>query len=264
MADQGKWFKLWCSSLDDQCLEDLSIHDWFCWVRLGAYIKKQGKDGTLTIVSPARALVNLFRVSTFDDVIATIKRLPNCTLRRSDFTVSPETLSTVSYEFEFKNWFKYQHDFSSDRVRNFRARKAHRETAQEEKRSRRDVEVEEKRLKTTKQGAFTKPSALEVTAYAKTIGFELDGQRFCDHYEANGWKVGRNPMRSWQAAVRTWKNRNPGDIHAPNGSPRGVSYKALARAKRADEESRTIASPREVIAGVGNLSDVQAKTGPDR
>lgn len=57
---------------------------------------------------------------------------------------------------------------------------------------------------------FSKPSALEVKDYAKSIGFELDGERFCDHYEANGWKVGRNPMRSWQAAVRTWKNRNPG------------------------------------------------------
>lgn len=53
---------------------------------------------------------------------------------------------------------------------------------------------------------FSKPTAEEVTAYAKTINFALDGSRFIDYYEANGWKVGRNAMKSWQAAVRTWKS----------------------------------------------------------
>lgn len=55
---------------------------------------------------------------------------------------------------------------------------------------------------------FSKPSITEVTEYAKSIGFNLEGQKFCDYYEANGWKVGRNPMKSWQAAVRTWKNKD--------------------------------------------------------
>lgn len=70
--------------------------------------------------------------------------------------------------------------------------------------------VEDNKTSTKRVRVFCKPSALEVSTYAKTIGFELDGQKFCDHYESNGWKVGRNPMRSWEAAVRTWKNRNPG------------------------------------------------------
>ena len=26
-----------------------------------------------------------------------------------------------------------------------------------------------------------------------------------DHYTANGWRVGKNPMRDWKAAVRTWE-----------------------------------------------------------
>ena len=26
-----------------------------------------------------------------------------------------------------------------------------------------------------------------------------------DYYESNGWKVGRNPMKSWQATCRTWQ-----------------------------------------------------------
>ena len=33
-------------------------------------------------------------------------------------------------------------------------------------------------------------------------------QRFVDYYESNGWKVGKNPMKDWRAAVRTWKQQN--------------------------------------------------------
>lgn len=44
-----------------------------------------------------------------------------------------------------------------------------------------------------------------VRAYALSIGYDLDGERFCDFYEMKGWKVGRNYMVDWKAAVRTWK-----------------------------------------------------------
>ncbi|MBQ6670217.1 MAG: hypothetical protein IJM80_01140, partial [Firmicutes bacterium] len=35
-------------------------------------------------------------------------------------------------------------------------------------------------------------------------GYSIDPERFIDYYDANGWKVGRNPMKDWKAAVRTW------------------------------------------------------------
>ncbi|HIJ71892.1 MAG TPA: hypothetical protein HPP87_11090, partial [Planctomycetes bacterium] len=55
---------------------------------------------------------------------------------------------------------------------------------------------------------FQRPSADEVSKYAESIGFELDGSRFVDFYEAKGWMVGKNRMRNWRAAVRTWKARS--------------------------------------------------------
>jgi hypothetical protein len=59
----------------------------------------------------------------------------------------------------------------------------------------------------TKTARFEKPTAASVTEYAATISFKLDGQTFLDYYEANGWKVGRNPMKDWKATVRNWKTR---------------------------------------------------------
>lgn len=56
---------------------------------------------------------------------------------------------------------------------------------------------------------FKKPTVEEVQAYCEERGNSVDPTRFLDFYESNGWRVGKNPMKSWQAAVRTWE-RNGG------------------------------------------------------
>jgi hypothetical protein len=61
-------------------------------------------------------------------------------------------------------------------------------------------------IKNTK---FIRPTASEVNEYAKEIGFiSLDSSYFLDHYDSNGWLVGKNPMKDWKAAVRTWKRNS--------------------------------------------------------
>lgn len=40
-------------------------------------------------------------------------------------------------------------------------------------------------------------------------GYSADhAQIFWNHYESNGWKVGRNQMKDWKATVRNWIIRN--------------------------------------------------------
>lgn len=51
---------------------------------------------------------------------------------------------------------------------------------------------------------FKAPSVEDVTRYCQEQGYTLDAEKFCLYYESNGWKVGKNPMKNWQAAVRTW------------------------------------------------------------
>lgn len=52
------------------------------------------------------------------------------------------------------------------------------------------------------------PSFADVDSYCKSRNNGIDAQRFIDHYTSNGWKVGKNPMVDWQAAVRTWEKNN--------------------------------------------------------
>jgi hypothetical protein len=64
--------------------------------------------------------------------------------------------------------------------------------------------------KKTTYSAFVKPTADDLKAYAQSIGYKLNAESFLAYYEANGWMVGRNHMKSWQAAMRTWKIRDAG------------------------------------------------------
>ena len=55
---------------------------------------------------------------------------------------------------------------------------------------------------------FTPPTLDEVKEYCRERGNGIDAEKFCAYYGANGWKVGKNPMKDWRAAVRSWeKNR---------------------------------------------------------
>lgn len=74
----------------------------------------------------------------------------------------------------------------------------------------------------TKESArkvFIKPTPLEVTQYATEIGFQLDGVKFVDYYESKGWVVGKSPMKSWQACVRTWKANGYGNGNGSKQTP---------------------------------------------
>lgn len=54
---------------------------------------------------------------------------------------------------------------------------------------------------------FTPPSVDEVREYCSEKGYTFDPEAFVAFYESKGWKVGRNPMKSWQAACTTWEKR---------------------------------------------------------
>jgi hypothetical protein len=62
--------------------------------------------------------------------------------------------------------------------------------------------LETKRAASTK---FTPPSLSDIIAYTNDV--DLSKKFYC-HYESNGWKVGKNSMKSWRAAADQWKARD--------------------------------------------------------
>ena len=188
MADQKKWFKVWTSILIDPHHSNMSLQDVGRWTRLGALTVSQGDHGKLVLIPPAKTFSLLMDCANLEDAIMSIKVLPNVQIERGDN--DNRTITVI-----IKNWFKYQMDSTGyERLKRSRYKRRLREDKDKEKNI------------SPKSPSFLKPTALEITDYAKSIGFELVGQTFCDFYEARGWNYKRNqPMKDWRAAVRYWK-----------------------------------------------------------
>lgn len=86
-----------------------------------------------------------------------------------------------------------------------------------------DIEIEKE-----KRNIFVAPTLEEVEAYCTERGNNVDAQKFIDYYTSNGWKVGKNKMKDWKAAVRTWerndKGRDSGNAQKSSGSKWNIHY----------------------------------------
>ena len=73
-----------------------------------------------------------------------------------------------------------------------------------------DIEIDKERVKKESRN-FVPPTLQEVKAYCQERIREghpaVNPERFIDFYESKGWMVGKNKMKDWKAAVRTWENR---------------------------------------------------------
>lgn len=87
-----------------------------------------------------------------------------------------------------------------------------------EKESEKEIESEKEKKK-----RFVPPTVEEVRAYCQERNNGIDPEEFVDWYQAKNWKVGKDKMSDWKAAVRTWERRRkekttskqqPGNIFA--------------------------------------------------
>ena len=84
-----------------------------------------------------------------------------------------------------------------------------------------NIEREKKADKSATRSQFSKPTIEECFSYCKELGlstYDYNGQQkshaqttaeaFFDYYESNGWKVGKNTMKNWRAALNGWIRRD--------------------------------------------------------
>ena len=59
-----------------------------------------------------------------------------------------------------------------------------------------------------KVARFQKPTIEQLKEYMSEQGMNDIAENWLNHYEANGWMVGKVKMKDWKASVRTWKTNN--------------------------------------------------------
>ena len=55
---------------------------------------------------------------------------------------------------------------------------------------------------------FKIPTVEEIKSYCIERNNNVDAERFYNYYQSKGWMIGKNKMKDWKAAIRTWERKN--------------------------------------------------------
>lgn len=103
----------------------------------------------------------------------------------------------------------------------------------------------EKEINTTNR--FIKPSIEEVRNYCLERKNNVKAEQFIDFYESKNWFIGKNKMKDWKAAVRTWERNNKGKIEIESNNPKRYETGEVRRLQAIRDEKHTC-DPRKAQA----------------
>ena len=223
-----KWIKIVTDVFDDEktiLIESMPEADSIIviWFKLLCLAGKQNRDGLLMLND---------KIAYTDEMLATVFRRPVNTVRLALNTFERfAMIEIVDGTICIANWEKHQNASKLAELREYNR------IAQQKSRARRKLlpavndsqenvndsqdtdkeedkekEKEEEKKSDVSQAKtrtrFTPPTLEEVKAYCAERKNNVDAQRFVDYYTSNGWLVGKNKMKDWRAAVRTWERNN--------------------------------------------------------
>lgn len=229
MADV-KWIKIVVDIFDDEkikLIEAMPDGDSIivCWFKLLCLAGRQNNYGVLMLND---------RIAYTDEMLATVFRRPLQTVRLALATFEEfGMIEIINGAITIPNWGKHQNiegidkvrDQTRERVARYRERQklligsnvTGNATVTESNGTDIEEDKEEERRNNNvvigQQRKFTPPTVEEVQAYCDDRKNGIDAQHFIDYYTANGWKVGRNSMKDWKAAVRTWERNHDKGKH---------------------------------------------------
>ena len=242
MADV-KWIKIVTDIFDDEkmiLIESLPDADsiMVCWFKLLCLAGKQNNSGVLMLND---------RIAYTDEMLATVFRRPLQTVRLALETFEQfGMVEIINGAITIPNWEKHQ---NVDKLMELRE---YNRLAQQRSREKRkalsavndmsmtcqpsqgtDIEEDKNknRLDKNNKGRFSPPTIEEVKAYCVERNNGVDPQAFVDFYTAKGWKVGKDPMKDWQASVRTWERREPDKKKGAISHDRQIDRGQLERIK---------------------------------
>jgi hypothetical protein len=70
-----------------------------------------------------------------------------------------------------------------------------------------NINITNTNLTDSNRKRFKKPNKIEIKIYCIERKNNINFEAFYDFYESKNWMVGKNKMKDWKAAVRTWERR---------------------------------------------------------
>ena len=223
-----KWFRFYTEIIDDVKMLQLTDYEYRMFTYLLCHASEvDSKYGECRCDVTSLSVRCRTRVSHLKHAIETFQKLGLVSINGDGI-------------IKITNWSKRQ--FKSDdayaRVKKYREVKEKRNVSNPVSETLPDTDtdkqIQKKKINRSKI-IFQTPSLEEVKDYCVKRGNSIDAEAFIAHYNSNGWMVGKNKMKNWQATIVTWEKRNYGtNENRVRGNTRSLHDKEV------DEEAERI------------------------
>lgn len=254
-----KWIKITTDIFDDEkilLIESMPDADAIIviWFKLLVLAGKTNNCGLLTINDT---------IPYNDEMLATIFRRPLNTVRLAlEIFEQFGMIDIINDTIAIPKWEKHQNIEGMDKIREqtrervarFREREKLKQIEGDVTESNVTVTQQNKNKdkdkdKKNKKGRFAPPTLSEVQAYVNEKGYHIDAESFIDFYASKGWMVGKNKMKDWKAAVRTWEKRRKdeqrmGQVHNGTTDQNGRGVAGTAYGSGSGTEAGKVTFPR--------------------
>lgn len=215
-----KWIKIAVDIFDDEKIKIIESMPnggemVLIWFKLLTLAGKTNNNGVLMISD---------KVAYTDEMLATVFRTDHATVAAATATFQTlGMLTKIDGVYAISNWSKHQSADALEKKKEY-DREYQRQKREEQKKVVRQSYNESydtlisisnninnlnnntKDIKDTKR--FKKPSIEEIKAYCEERKNGIDAQSFYDFYESKDWMIGKNKMKDFKAAIRTWERRD--------------------------------------------------------
>lgn len=254
MADV-KWIKITTDIFDDEKILLIeSMPDAYAiivvWFKLLCLAGKQNNSGVFVMND---------RIAYTDKMLATIFRMKETTVQLALQTFQQfGMIEVVDGVITIPNWGKHQNldqleskkEYMRNYMRGYREKQklltgksecktnSNANVSEADKEGDKEIEGDKKTLSTgvnadasPKRGrttAFIPPSVEEVAAYCRERKNGIDAEEFVDFYASKAWMVGKNKMKDWKSAVRTWEHKRKKEGGVTHGANHEADYSQYA------------------------------------
>lgn len=202
LAEKG-WIKLHRKILDCWIWNNKPYDKARAWIDLLLLANHSDKkilfNGSVVTISKGQYLTSIRNLSTrwgwsYDKCLRFLNLLETEEMLQKESDNTRTLLTIVNYEV-------YQDVPNTDKCTN---RTPISEPTEHQQVTNKNVK-NDKNIKNNNIGRFTPPNVEQVREYCKERNNNVDAEAFVDFYTSKNWMVGKNKMKDWKAAIRTWE-----------------------------------------------------------
>ncbi len=211
MSQIAPWLALSIDWQDSEMFDDATHGVRLAWICLLCFAKAQGRAGRVRL--RGKKFAGDYRLS-----VESVNEMLACASVAGAVRVDGDSITVVNWKSyqdpKARNSTTTKHKSGKDLTSK---RRSFSKSAENDATQHPPPSTPNPVPRTSSASAFVRPTLAEVEAYCVERGKGVNPQKWFDHYTSNGWKVGKNAMKDWKAAIRKWEDSEYGNSTTARG-----------------------------------------------